>query len=128
MSDSYKAGKCPECGEFAIGTYRHPNAPVYCINKHEWMRPPIAKRLLGHREEYENKLKDRIKELEQENDRLEEVAQRRREDRNLALKQVREMEKEKAELIEWLEQTHKFRDDVLIRTVINRIKGGEENE
>ena len=60
-----------------------------------------------------------------ESEELKKVAQRRREDRNLALKQVREMEKEKAELIEWLEQTHKFRDDVLIRTVINRIKGGE---
>ena len=42
-----------------------------------------------------------------ESEELKKVAQRRREDRNLALKQVREMEKEKAELIEWLELVKK---------------------
>jgi len=53
---------------------------------------------LDHRAAYEQGLKDRIKELE----------------------------KDKAELIKWLDQTHEFRDDVLIRTVLNRIKRGAE--
>lgn len=38
-TDSYKAGKCPVCGEFAVGTWRSPAAPVFCRNAHQWYRP-----------------------------------------------------------------------------------------
>ena len=38
LADVYKAGPCPECGEFAVGTWRTPFAPVYCRNGHMWKR------------------------------------------------------------------------------------------
>jgi hypothetical protein len=38
-ADSYKAGKCPQCGEFAVGTWCSPAAPVFCRNAHMWHRP-----------------------------------------------------------------------------------------
>ena len=56
MSDKYSAGKCPKCGEFAVGTYRHFNAPVFCINKHEWKRPAI--------EDLQTQLAEKEKEIE----------------------------------------------------------------
>tara|TARA_R110002020_G_scaffold315845_3_gene530898 strand:- start:340 stop:579 length:240 start_codon:yes stop_codon:yes gene_type:complete len=39
MNDPYKAGKCPQCGEYANRTQRHPNAPVFCKNGHSWEMP-----------------------------------------------------------------------------------------
>lgn len=36
--DKYDAGKCPQCGEYADGTWRHPGAPVKCKNDHVWFR------------------------------------------------------------------------------------------
>lgn len=38
LSDVYRGGKCPQCGEFAVGTWRSPSAPVYCRNGHMWSR------------------------------------------------------------------------------------------
>ncbi len=40
--DSYNAGKCPECGEFATGTQRHIGAPVFCDNGHSWQKPTVV--------------------------------------------------------------------------------------
>lgn len=41
LSDVYRAGTCPECGEFAVGTWRSPNAPVYCRHGHMWYRESL---------------------------------------------------------------------------------------
>lgn len=41
MSDLYRAGRCPKCGEFAVNTQRHIGAPVFCKNGHSWQRPNI---------------------------------------------------------------------------------------
>lgn len=38
LADVYRAGKCPECGEFAVGTWRTPSAPVFCRHGHMWKR------------------------------------------------------------------------------------------
>lgn len=38
LADVYRAGKCPDCGEFAVGTWRTPNAPVFCRHGHMWNR------------------------------------------------------------------------------------------
>lgn len=34
--DPYRAGPCPICGEFAVGTFRHKGAPVMCRNGHQF--------------------------------------------------------------------------------------------
>lgn len=34
--DPYRAGPCPVCGKFAVGTFRHRGAPVQCDNGHFW--------------------------------------------------------------------------------------------
>jgi uncharacterized HAD superfamily protein len=31
-----EAGKCPVCGQISIGSYRHRDAPVFCVNQHHW--------------------------------------------------------------------------------------------
>ena len=36
--DPYQAGPCPTCKGFANATWKHPGAPVKCINGHMWFR------------------------------------------------------------------------------------------